>query len=329
MPGKGPGKTSVRARVVALSAAVVVSAGACGGVTSSSQSLKVEATPVAIRKAAEATLAKSPTRLDFTVTMPIAGHDVKMTGKGKLDSANRRVEMTIDASALMDGLGAGSSMPAEMAAMFKEMTVVLDGTVMYMKFPMLSQLGMGSKSWIKFDLAKAGSGVSELLGGGAGSAFGSDPSAFVQFLAGAGAVTKVGEAQVQGLKTTHFSGTYTMRQAMEQVPADRRDKLRSAISSLGIPDSALDTPIPFEVWVDREGLVRRMQSTIDMASFQPDPAKATSLPIGKMTMTVELSGFGEPVSITVPSDAEVEDLSAFLSGMTRTEKFSSVGSSIN
>lgn len=307
----------------------MIAGAACGGVTSSSQSLKVEATPVAIRRMAEATLAKKPTRVDFSMTMSIAGRDVTMTGQGKLDEANRRAEMTVDMSPLMSQLGAGSSMPPEMAGMFKEMTAILDGTVMYMKFPMLSQLGMGSKSWIKIDLSKAGAGVSELLGGaGTGGAFG-DPSAFVQFLAGAGAVSKVGEEQVQGVKTTHFSGSYTMRQALDQVPADKRDRMLKAIKGFGIPDTSLDTPIPFDVWVDKDGIVRKMKTSLDLASMLPASAKTASMPIGTMTMTMELSGFGEPVSITVPSDADTEDITAFLGGMMEQSTFSSVGSSIN
>jgi hypothetical protein len=297
----------------------VLALAACGA--SSGQKVKIEATPVALRKAAETTLAKGTSKVAFTMSMSIQGQDITLSGTGQLDPANKRFEMSFDAKELFNQLAASSSLsPNEAASFDKPIDVIIDGTVMYMHFPLFAQLGGGDKEFVKFDLAAAGNGVGDVLGGGVGGAFGSDPSSFLQFLEGAGKVTEVGSEDVDGVSTTHFSGSYTLADALAQLPADRRDKVEKSFEGLGLTADAEAQEIPFEVWIDGDGLVRKMTTSLDMSKL----ASSSPNPLGATTMTMKFSDFGAPVDIQIPQDDQVQDFSSVFGS-----KFSTVASSIN
>jgi hypothetical protein len=296
----------------------------CGGSSSTAQKVNVDATPVGLRHAAETTLAKGSSKVEFTVGMTIQGREVTMAGTGAMDPANKRFMMSFDARQMFEQLGASSSVPDSVKAAFdKPIEVLVDGTVMYMHFAAFGAMTGSSKEWIKLDLAAANEDASALLGGG-GGAFGSDPTSFLQFLEGAGKVTKVGEEDVRGVHTTHFSGSYTLEDALAALPADQRDKARRAFDGFGVSDEAKTQPIPFEAWVDDEGLVRRIETSFDPSTLG---SSATRSPVGKTTMRIEFFDFGAPVDLELPSDDEVQDLSQLLAGAS--SQFSTVGSSID
>jgi hypothetical protein len=261
------------------------------------------------------------------MTTTIGGHDVTLHGTGQLDPANKRFAMSFDAKELFDTVAGSASIPPDVAAAFdKPLDVIIDGTVMYLHFPLLAQLGGGDKQFVKFDLAAAGRGIGDVIGGGAGGAFGSDPSAFLQFLEGAGKVSDAGQEDVNGVRTTHLTGTYTLADALAQLPADRRDKVDQAFKGLGLSSDAEAQAIPFDVWIDADGLVRKMQTSIDLSTLAPPSTASTPLPaLGTMTISMEFNDFGAPVAIQIPTDDQVQDLSGVLGG----SKFSSVASSIN
>jgi hypothetical protein len=294
---------------------------ACGG--SSGQKVTIDATPAALRKSAESTLSKGTAKLELTMQLSIEGQDVTLRGSGAFDQPNRRLQLDLDLKDFAK-LGSGASTPPGVAEAFNEpMTEILDGTVLYMRFPLLAKSPAAEgKPWIKFDLAAANKSVGDLLGSGGGGAFGSDPTAFLQFLEGAGKVAKVGTEQVRGVNTTHLSGSYTLNDALASLPDDQRQKVEQTFSGLGLPDSARSTEIPFDAWVGDDGLVRRVQTSIDPSTF----ATNTKVPPGKVSVSMDLFDFGTPVDITIPSDDEVRDLSSLAA--SASSKFSSVQSSI-
>ena len=61
-------------------------------------------------------------------------------------------------------------------------------------------------------------------------------------------------------------------------------------------DQLGETSIPVDVWVDADGLVRRMQ--LDMGGMLG----------GTATLTIELFDYGQPVDIEVPSPDDVRSL---------------------
>jgi hypothetical protein len=309
--------------IAGVAAAILVVTVGCGG-SSSGQKVVVDATPVAIRHAAQTTLAKGTSKVDFTITMTIQGQDVSLAGTGLMDPANKRFEMSFDIKDLFTKLGRGASVPPEVASSLDQpLEVIVDQTVMYMHFAVLASLGGEGKEWIKIDLAAANKDLGDLIGSG-GGAFGSDPSSFLQFLEGAGKVTKVGEEDVRGVHTTHFSGSYTLQDALSAMPDDQRDKAERAFKSLGLSSDAETQEIPFDVWIDADGLIRRLQTAFDLAKLAP-PGSAAQ--VGSISETLDFHDFGSPVDIQLPSDDEVQDLSALAANAST--KFSSVASSIS
>ena len=96
------------------------------------------------------------------------------------------------------------------------------GNVFYMKFPLLAAFLPGAKEWIEFDLESlgedAGIDLSQLQQLGQ-----SDPSQALDYLRATGQVEEVGTEQVDGVETTHYTGTIRLDAVAEQVPADQRE----------------------------------------------------------------------------------------------------------
>ncbi|HEX4821306.1 MAG TPA: hypothetical protein VFV00_13975 [Acidimicrobiales bacterium] len=270
-------------RALAVAGVLAVVATGCG---SSGERVTIDATPVAMRKAAQATLDKGSSKIDLTMQMNVKGKDLTIHATGGIDTPHKQMQLDLD----MPPLG--------------HMTEILDGTVIYMQSPALAKAAAG-KDWVKFDLAKSNSAFSDLVGNGSTGPLGSDPTSFLQFLAGAGKVTDVGTEDVRGVHTRHFSGSYTLNDALNSLPADRRQKAQDAFKALGIAESANDTPIPFDAWIGDDGLVRRISTTIDPSQF----AANAKVPLGKVSMTMELYDIGQPVDITIPGDNDVTDVS--------------------
>jgi len=301
--------------VVALAA--VATLPACGK-TDQSATVKIDGTPGGLRHAAEQTLDKNTAKLAMSIDMTVQGQAVTMTADGAMDQANRRFQLSFSMKDLLEQVaaGKGESVPASVADAFAQpMTILVDGTVMYMHMPMLAALGQAArtdgKEWLKVDLAQADSALGDLLGsGGSGGAFGSDPTAFLRFLEGIGSVSAVGTEDVRGVSTTHFTGSFTLDDALNAAPSDRRDAIERALEGLHLPDSAKTEPLPFDVWVGDDGLVRKETLTLDYSSMGPPVAA-----LGRMTTTMELYDFGQPVDITVPSDDEVKDMTDLMSSI--------------
>lgn len=307
--------------VVVGAALVMAFVAGCGG--TNGQKVVVDATPAALRKSAEATLHKGTSKVEFTMDMSILGQDLTLSGTGVMDPPHKRFQIDFDAKDLFEKIlsAKGTPPPPDVAAAFDHpLTEVLDGTVVYLHFPAFAQ--KTGKEWIKIDLAAANSSLGDLLGNGGSGAFGSDPTAFVQFLEGAGKVSKIGVEEVRGVMTTHFSGSYTLKDALASLPEDRRDQVAHAVAGLHLPDSAQTQEIPFDTWVGDDGLVRKIETSFDASLFAPNPNQS----LGQVSLTVELFEFGTPVDITVPSDDQVTDVSSLAS--SGTSQFSSVASSI-
>lgn len=319
----------MRTRIWGLALVVLVlGTAACGNGSSvsSGQRVTIEATPAAMQRAADATIAQTA-KVDFTMSMHMFGQDLSVDGTGAMDPANKRFTLSFSMGDLFKQLSrsASSSVPPGVASSFDEpMTVLVDGTTMYMHFPLFAPLASNDKDWIKIDTSS--SGLGQLLGGanGPGGGIGSDPSSLVQFLRGADKVTEVGPEEIRGETTTHFTGTYSMKDALAATPEDRRSTIENAMKQLGVSDDALAQEIPFDAWLDSAGRVRRFVMTMDMSKLAP--GKTPTLVGSAMTMSMEFYDFGTDVQLDIPSDDQVTDLSAMFNAAS--SKFSSVSSSI-
>ena len=97
-------------------------------------------------------------------------------------------------------------------------------------------------------------------------------------------MTKDGPATIEGVATTHYSAI------IDPSRVAKIEKTANLTIAYG----------PLEVWIDGQGLVRRMH----MTAIQGGPTSAAQ---ATFSMTMTLSDYGEVVTAAVPPDSEVYD----------------------
>ena len=276
-------------RLVLLAALAALALAACGGgggstaptLTSSAQTVSGSDASSFIAQAGQKTRAAGGARVSFTLEMTGGQANGTMSGEGVFDRHGGRMTMNLG------GLAGGALGSGKAEVVFRDL-------VYYVKLPAaaMAQLPTG-KMWLKFDLGalseQAGLDLEQLT-----QLNQSDPSQALQLLSGAEDFEEVGEGEVRGVGTTHYRGTVDMSKVAETAPEDVQDDIRKIIEQTG------DRTVPMDIWVDGDGLARRLRWT------QHLPQGTT------MTMNEELYDFGAEVDATTPPADEVLDLTALL-----------------
>jgi hypothetical protein len=253
-------------------------------------------TVLALRAAPDAVADAGTAAFEMVVAMSAQGESFDLTATGAYDPGNGRMSMEMDMGGMVEDLAAASG--AQLPDGFSDpMQMVVDGTTVYMRAPMLSLIG-GGDGWISFTPEDVGL-TSDALGFGAGTY---DPSSYLESLRGVtGDPEEVGTEVVRGVETTHYSVSMDPAAALADVPEEQRDLLEAQLGQLG------DGTISVDVWVDADGLPRRLVMDLsEMFSSMGMGAEASTV------MTVEYFDYGAPVDIQVPSPDEVQ---SFTEGM--------------
>jgi hypothetical protein len=231
--------------------------------------------------------------MDFTMTMSIGGQALSGSGSavGASDGSRMRMQMRYDA---FPGLPEGF-----------EMEMILADGVMYMATSTLAAMGAPSgafdgKDWVSIDLDAVAPAYESLADLGTGP---NDPSQSFAYLQGASDVELVGTEDLDGETTTHFRGTLDLERALAELPADARAELREAMQQLQTQFSA--DSMPFDVWVDGDGLIRRMSYRIEGSAEQ-----AFSL-----EMTMDITDYDADLDFDVPAPGDVVDVSDLAGGV--------------
>ncbi len=223
---------------------------------------------------------------ELEMSVSAAGEELSLSGEADVDNVHKRIDMTMDL-----GMLGG------------EMQVLMDDGVVYMRSPVFEDAGT---EWVSLDPSKMDPATAAQFGGfGTGT---TDPSAYIGLFAGVFDVEASGEQEIEGVSTTHYVGTIDLKKVLggfadvvgEDVDAETRKQLEMVVEqfeSLGI-----DEKIPFEIWIDEEGLPRRQRISMDFGDLVPGDEAAS------MKMTVDFSDFGKPVEIEVPRPSEVTDM---------------------
>lgn len=237
----------------------------------------------------------------ITMSVAAAGENLSFSGEADIDNEHKRVDMTMDL-----GMLGG------------EMQLLMDGGVVYMRSPAFQDAGT---EWVSMDPSKMDPATAAQFGGfGTGT---TDPSAYVGLFAGVFDVKASGEQDLNGVSTTHYVGTIDLKRVLkgfsdvvgEDADKATRKQLKEVVKqfeSLGI-----DQKIPFEIWIDGEGLPRRQRITMDFGKLVPGAEEAS------MEMTVDFSDFGKPVNITIPNPSEVTDMTGALGDAGGADGFGS------
>jgi hypothetical protein len=151
--------------------------------------------------------------------------------------------------------------------------------------------------------------VAEALGADARAltaAFRVDPASQLDALAKAGAVKEIGTADLGGEEVRRYAGEISQEESLATVPEADRAAVREALEKLtaGSP-AAKDLEVPFEAWVDGDGMIRREQLSLDT------PAK-DGVSAGKIVLRVDYSDFGRELDVRLPPAGETFDATALL-----------------
>ena len=227
---------------------------------------------------------------ELRMSMSAEGQSFAITAEADVDNATKQAAMTMDLG-MMGG----------------EMEMVMDDGVIYMRSPAFEG---APTPWVSLDPSKMDPAAAAQFGGfGAGT---TDPSAYAGLFAGVFDVKASGDADIDGIATTRYTGTIDLQKVLEgfadvvgeDADAKTTEQLEAAVEqfeALGI-----DGTIPFQIWIDDEGLPRRQRITMDFGDLVPGAGEA------QMEMTVDYSAFGEPVDVDLPKASEVTDVTKML-----------------
>ncbi|MBV8257381.1 MAG: hypothetical protein JO073_06130 [Actinobacteria bacterium] len=159
---------------------------------------------------------------------------------------------------------------------------VLDGATVYATSPLFSTVLPAGKTWLKLDLATA----SQTLGADASALTSQDPNAALDQAKAITGLVKLGTLTLNDVLTTHYRG----RIDVSKLPASTRKLLTDSSARFG----------PVDVWVGADGYVHRIGVTTT--------AKANGQKT-RTVVTMTLSGYGVPVTVSAPSTAATVDAS--------------------
>lgn len=115
------------------------------------------------------------------------------------------------------------------------------------------------------------------------------------------------------MQTTHLKGTYRLSDVIAGLPQDKRADARKALRQLdriGGGETRFNDPVPAEVWVDEDGLTRRMRATSKL------PARAGT-PAGSFAVTYALRDFGAKLDTSPPPASQRYDATEDLEDAAR------------
>ncbi|MFC9685445.1 LppX_LprAFG lipoprotein [Streptomyces sp. NPDC056948] len=255
--------------------ALLLAAGAVG--CGSEQS--PEMTPAAaVAKAAKNTEDITSLRYRLSGTSP---------GEGRVKGeASMRLKPTIAMSMKMTAPDKGATEAVEIRLVDKAM--YLGGGAEMAK-------EMEGKSWLKFDLSGSEAGKELDQMGSSTSQAEQNPAAESAFLTGAKDVKKVGSEKVDGVETTHYSGTVTLadlRASLKDAKAGNRKQREKSIKQyekLGVDKLTMD------MWIDGDDHTKQFR-------MKGDADK------GPLDMTITFLDYNKPVDVKAPPAKEVADL---------------------
>lgn len=267
----------------AVGTTLVISLTACMGDSGSgsgtSGNIKLTAADALVKTSQKAGQADT-FKAELTVTdSGNGGTKVKASGQFKL-----RPALTFSAT-LNEFSRGGQTLPGANSQ------AILVGNALYAKVPQLAQLVSGGKAWVKVDINQVGKRNGFDLGQLTTTVQKIDPAEQSKMITGSKDARRVGEETVDGTKTTHYTGTVTVADALGKLDATAREKVRQ-----WHPNGS--EKLSFDVWVDKNQLPRKLVS-----KGAPDGG-------GTSTITVLYSDYGKKVTVNAPPADQVGDISS-------------------
>lgn len=277
-------------RRISLTAAMAGLALVVAGVTGCGST----AQPIQVNLAASEVLMQAAQKTEQVTSYTVDGV-VEVThpneGSGKVQGRmlyQSKPQLAVDLT--LDAVGFGEqSLPGGARA-------VLQGDVLYVKVDALNKMVGATKPWIKVPLSEAGAPgeVQKYLA----QVQQFDLAAVTKMVTASQDVKQVGTESVNGVDTTHYSGTFPVDVAVQQLPADQQEQAKSNLAEL--------KDIKFDIWVDAQGLP---------AKLQLNGAKEGST----LNVTLFFKGYNEPVNIETPPADQVGEMPQHVQDNTPAE----------
>jgi hypothetical protein len=222
--------------------------------------------------------------MSLTSSFGTPGHTITITGRGSFE--NGEGEMEVDLASLAPQAGALGGALGTMKTLYLKEN---GDPVVYLDFPLLSGM-LGGKTWIRLDLEQAakslGVDMDKLMQGS-----GQNPADLLALLRADSTFTEVGRETVGGVSTTHYHGTIDLQKVIRDGGVS--DEVAGRLAGLGVP-----TDVPYDVWVDDQGLVRQIKQHYEQTLGGVTTSYDT---------TVGLSDYGKDVSVSAPPSDQVFD----------------------
>lgn len=268
---------------------LLLACGALAGTLSGCSSAGATLDPVA--QAADVTSAAGDVQMAFSMRMSISAlsSPLTATGSGSFDYRAHEGQIAL----AMAGLPAAAT--AALGSGELHIEELFKSGAVYVRSPLFAGHLPNGARWLKFDAAKLAGGLdaADLMSGE------SNPAQFLEYLRErGGTVTTVGSETLAGVQTTHYRGAIDVSEALHELPSSERATAQAALKQAGL------SSIPFDVWVDGQHRVRRMQTSLSM-SLAGQPAS--------LQMTIDFSGYGSSTPpIRAPAASEVAELPSAL-----------------
>jgi hypothetical protein len=168
-----------------------------------------------------------------------------------------------------------------------DIKALITPAAMYMNMPILAaQVG---KPWIeiKFSEIKAASGFD--FHQFTSQAQQMQPSQYIAQLASSGDVDVVGTETVNGVSTTHYAGSVSLKDQLSHYSPALRAQMQPLLDKAGFTGTHID------VWLDGKGLVRRVKSSAEGGK-------------GTLAVDMDVLAYGVPLDTTPPPASQVADL---------------------
>jgi hypothetical protein len=253
---------------IAAALAVVAAAAVTAGCGGGS-ALSLDPVAAAATKTQHAGAARIQLALAVSAPRLQSGKTVHVSGAGAIDGTSSELTFTSGQKSV------------------KEISLEENGDyIAYLQLHSFAAFLPADKPWIEVDLSKLGKSAGLDLGSLlAGSQV--QPGDLLTMLGAEGAkIQNLGPATVDGAATTHYRVTIDTAKALQAkgLPAPL---VAGALAQL-------PAEIPADVWIGADGLVHRLQVSLGVAQ-------------GHLSLTMNLSDYGAPVTITAPPTSDVFD----------------------
>ncbi|WP_240197572.1 LppX_LprAFG lipoprotein [Nonomuraea lactucae] len=162
---------------------------------------------------------------------------------------------------------------------------VLQGDTLYVKVDALKNLVGATKPWIKVSLTDADTSGQAKQYLDQIQQF--DLASVTKMITASKDVKAVGTESVNGEDTTHYSGTFPVDVAVQQLPADKQEQARKNLAEL--------KDVKFDMWAGSDGLPRKL-------------ALSGAKEGATLNATLFFKDFDKPVNIEAPPADQVGEL---------------------